>query len=1333
MNANRIPLAPAAALLSTHLAAIAMPSLQAPPPEVRRISAQDIIAASAAATAAAFPDADTVILDSVSAEVFDADGTSVFFDDTYTKVLTEKGRRSEAASSLNFDAFYTELEIIAAEIIKPDGAIVRLDLEKNASTAIDPGMMSANIYDPNDRRTTVSFPGLEVGDITRLAIIRREKKVRVPGLWFDYQTFESFEPILRYTYAVSAPDDNPIRSVALRDEIPGTLVSATQAPLDGGRTLHTWDFANVPQAFGEPSMPPLYTACQRLLLSTATDWRELSRWYWDLCKPHLDAVSDEMRDTVAALTKDVLGDDERIWRIFTWVSQNVRYMGVTTETEAPGYEPHDVSVTFGRRHGVCRDKAVLLASMLRLAGLDAFPVLIHVGECRDPDVPMSFFNHAIAGVRDAAGDITLMDATNENTAELLPAYLAGKSYLVATPEGDPLRTTDDVPAAANMLFASTTAKVNARGDISLSAKFDFTGLNDGTYRGAFARMAADRRREFVESLVRATVPGATLESFSIEPADIRDTETPLVLRLQATAHDFIVRGSGASLIDIPSFGSSIGYHNFILGDTGLAQRRFPLKTDNACGFEETFDIAFEDLAPALALPETTSFKTNGITFSQRVSATDADEDASGHRHVKSSRRLEFNLTSYPPDLYRPFKETLHRVETLTAQIAAFGQSPSPEELAADSRILSRTVVYDVPSPSSWTKTITTRRLILTYAGRRNFSEVKIPFNPAWQDVEVLEASVTAPDGSVQLVTDDEINVMDAPWVSSAPRYPAGKTLVVSLPGVEVGSVVSTSFRVTQTNAPFFSLVHEFNGSTPRDQDNLAISLSGDALDHLLKRAGRRLAGADAAAEPIGLIDALSRGYNDATLSERSGFTADSNAFTVAYSATSPKTLPLEPGLPDPSNFAMLKAFSLGDWDDYAAAVRKTVARATSPANTRQCAELAHALTADIPDIPGKIRAIRDFVATAIRSAGPSFTSLPLAASPADVTLADGYGNNLDRAALISALLFDAGIDNSIVLASPDPIQEFVGGAPSHLLALPQRGTFSVPLVEILPDDEESDEMPIYLGDTDQYATLGMTHHIHCQALATLPDDPDCGIADENGDPALDIPVKTIFVNEEMLPATIDSRTIDLKANGDATFTVTRAIDGAGADAFLKRYAEMTPELLSRHHQELAGAIAVSAKPVGDLTINTNALPYSIAFTAEVPGLATRTGNILSLELPHASSISPYDASIRRLPFALPASPCSFERLTILLPPETKGVLSSPPPFDYDYSQCGFNTFSRCGEVATDEESGRRAFMELTAESRREDAVFGPEFLKTIQEIDRRLSLREANLLVIEVE
>ena len=116
--------------------------------------------------------------------------------------------------------------------------------------------------------------------------------------------------------------------------------------------------------FPEPDMPPADTVTQRVLVSTAPDWQTISRWYWKLSEPHY-ATTPEMKAKVDELVKGAGDDTKKIQAVFDWVSHEVRYLGITAEAEAPGYEPHDVAATFSRRHGVCRDKAALLAAMLR--------------------------------------------------------------------------------------------------------------------------------------------------------------------------------------------------------------------------------------------------------------------------------------------------------------------------------------------------------------------------------------------------------------------------------------------------------------------------------------------------------------------------------------------------------------------------------------------------------------------------------------------------------------------------------------------------------------------------------------------------------------------------------------------------------------------------------------------------------------------------------------------------------------------------------------------------------------------------------------------------------
>ncbi len=95
-------------------------------------------------------------------------------------------------------------------------------------------------------------------------------------------------------------------------------------------------------------------------------------------KIHAGDATDR-RDLIANQPTDL----DKVKALFYYVSKNIRYMGLTPEKDRPGFEPHDVSLTFEKKYGVCRDKAGLLVEMLRLAGFKAYPVLINIGAKRD--------------------------------------------------------------------------------------------------------------------------------------------------------------------------------------------------------------------------------------------------------------------------------------------------------------------------------------------------------------------------------------------------------------------------------------------------------------------------------------------------------------------------------------------------------------------------------------------------------------------------------------------------------------------------------------------------------------------------------------------------------------------------------------------------------------------------------------------------------------------------------------------------------------------------------------------------------------------------------------
>ncbi|AWI08057.1 hypothetical protein CKA38_01155 [Ereboglobus luteus] len=566
-----------------------------------------------------YPDADSVLVDEIIRTRYAADGSAFTRAETFVKILTEKGLRENRTHSMAYNIFYENTVVTLARIIHPDGTATPIDIAANTKEMTNRRSMAANIYDPNNKILTLALPGLKVGDTLHIVKETTTKRPRMKDTFCDWQSFESTSPIIRSTYEVRGPKDKPLAATAILDKNDDTLTAATR--IEGDEIIHTWTARNVPQAFPEPSMPAFYICTQRLLVSTVATWEEVSKWYSSICEPHL-ASTPEIDAKVAELIAPPAGstapltDDEKIRRVFRFVSQEIRYMGITLEKDSPGFEPHDVSLTFNNRYGVCRDKAALLVTMLRAAGFDAAPVLINAGPLVDPEVPKIYFNHAVTAVRLADGTDILMDSTDENTADLFPSYLANKSYLVARAEGDTLRVSPVAPAEENMLRAATRITIaddgSATGDITL----DFSGINDNAYRGSFARAKPEDIRRWLETLLKNQIPGATLTAHEITPRNAMDTTRPLHAAISFSAPDYFTVAREKTILNTPWFGADFSIASRFLGNgTALAKRRFPLEIPYTCGLDETLTLNLPPrIGDTLALPDETRVELPAVTY-----------------------------------------------------------------------------------------------------------------------------------------------------------------------------------------------------------------------------------------------------------------------------------------------------------------------------------------------------------------------------------------------------------------------------------------------------------------------------------------------------------------------------------------------------------------------------------------------------------------------------------------------------------------------------------------------------------------------------------------------
>ena len=127
------------------------------------LNAEQVLTAAGAITTEKYPDCDEATVDKKLVRVYRADGTGEAQDETFTKVLTEKGKRNNRDLSLFYMLPYFNVEVVKLEVIKPNGEVVPVDVAANSKDMIDDSQMGMNIYDPNSKILKVNIPSVATG------------------------------------------------------------------------------------------------------------------------------------------------------------------------------------------------------------------------------------------------------------------------------------------------------------------------------------------------------------------------------------------------------------------------------------------------------------------------------------------------------------------------------------------------------------------------------------------------------------------------------------------------------------------------------------------------------------------------------------------------------------------------------------------------------------------------------------------------------------------------------------------------------------------------------------------------------------------------------------------------------------------------------------------------------------------------------------------------------------------------------------------------------------------------------------------------------------------
>ena len=315
-------------------------------------------------------------------------GVVILLDEYIINVLPEGGRKIKtqvvyevvAESGIEELKEYNigsgnSLNVIKAEIVKPDGSIV-----------------------PGERNySTVVFTNLAVDDVIYLEY---ENTTNGYGRFYkdftaSYQ-FNGAYPSVQTLFSIIYPEDVAFSYDMMNGKIPSKTRKIN------GRNCITWEQKNTPvMSLYENYSPNFNDLVTKVQVSSIKSWSDISNWYADLVKKNLemDHITLTTYDEIFPNGTANLKQEEIAFKIYTYIEENITYSSL--DFRQSGYVPQKPSKTISTKLGDCKDVSTLFVAMAQKAGLKANLVLVLTNDNgrESLKLPAIDFNHCIVKVK----------------------------------------------------------------------------------------------------------------------------------------------------------------------------------------------------------------------------------------------------------------------------------------------------------------------------------------------------------------------------------------------------------------------------------------------------------------------------------------------------------------------------------------------------------------------------------------------------------------------------------------------------------------------------------------------------------------------------------------------------------------------------------------------------------------------------------------------------------------------------------------------------------------------------------------------------------------------
>jgi cellulose synthase operon protein C len=588
----------------------------------------------------------TTVLQDLTVQTVHENGLGSVFRQVAVQIHTEDGARSYRGYPIVFTPGSQRVDVRMARVFRKSGQV----LEGLQSYTQSMGEPWYRLY-YDTRQLVIVFPDLEPGDT--IEIRYRIDDVSHRNMFADYfgdiSFLQSATPLSNVEHIFMLPKGRKFHF-----NQPKLAGLKREESRDDGQWIVRYSAKDVPALKSEGSMPGRTEIVPYLHVSTYETWEAVGKWYWGLIKDQLYA-DDALKKTVRDLVKDAPDLEAKVRRIHDWVLDNTRYVGL--EFGIHGFKPYRVPDIVKRGFGDCKDKASLLFTMFREAGIDAHIVLIRTrqnGAIEDLPASLAVFDHAIAYVPEL--DLYLDGTAEHSGLRELPAGDQGVSVLHVWAGGSRFARTPVDASKKNATTRAVEMELAVDGSAEIKGRETIVGVNAAGYRSRY--QAEGTQKERLERRTESLFPGAELQRFAF--GGLGDRNADVTVEYDAKVPRMASRAG--ETLRLPT--SSISGLSRSLAPT--ARREHPLDLGVPSRFEESWSVRLPAGMRVEHLPENAQLESKFGKLSLTVESRDGT--------LRFTTRFQIDVERVSPADYPKFREWIERIDQVVQQKVTLGGS-----------------------------------------------------------------------------------------------------------------------------------------------------------------------------------------------------------------------------------------------------------------------------------------------------------------------------------------------------------------------------------------------------------------------------------------------------------------------------------------------------------------------------------------------------------------------------------------------------------------------------------------------------------------------------------